>query len=83
MRDGDLRRNDEGYYDPTAYEAITNTDREIDIKVHRLLDKTFDMFKDSGFRIEGKIKIIDKKSGRCWVRWYSKLKNKRTKKKGV
>lgn len=41
MTDRDLRKNAEGYSDPTAYEAMKNLDRD-DERFHKLLHKDVD-----------------------------------------
>ena len=40
MNDRDLRKNAEGYSDPTAYETIKNIDKE-DARFHKLLHTIF------------------------------------------
>ena len=40
MANNDLRRNAEGYSDPTAYEAIKNLDAD-DERFHKLLNTIF------------------------------------------
>lgn len=65
MNDRDLRKNASGYSDPTAYEAIKNIDRE-DENFHKLLHTIFNICELSGFRIEGRIILVDKTSGKVW-----------------
>lgn len=65
MQNKDPRKNSEGYSDPTAYNAIRNIEKE-DEKFHKLLHTIFDICELSGFEIEGRIVLIDKKSGRIW-----------------
>lgn len=65
MQNRDPRKNSEGYSDPTAYNAIKNIEKE-DEKFHKLLHTIFDICELSGFEIEGRIVLIDKKSGRVW-----------------
>lgn len=60
-----MKQNAEGYYDPTAWEAIKNTDVE-DTRFHRLLHTIFYICELAGFGIEGRIVLIDKKTGRVW-----------------
>lgn len=64
----DLRRNAEGYSDPTAYNAIKNidNDREGEERFHKLLDSIVNICELSGFHIEERIVIKDKKTGRIW-----------------
>lgn len=65
MNDRDLRRNAEGYSDPTAYQAIKNIDRE-DENFHKLLHTIFYLCERAGFSIEGRIVLIDKSNRRVW-----------------
>lgn len=68
----DLRRNAEGYSDPTAQKAIENiesteaySDENI-ARFHRLLDAIFSICELSVFHIEGRIVIKDQKTGKIW-----------------
>lgn len=65
MNDRDLWLNASGCPDPTAYEAIKNIERE-DENFHKLLHMIFDICELSGFRIEGRIVLVDKTSGKVW-----------------
>ena len=65
MNDRDLRKNAEGYPDPTAYEAIKNIDKE-DERFHKLLHTIFNICELSGFRIEGRIVLIDEVTGKVY-----------------
>ncbi|HHX67457.1 MAG TPA: hypothetical protein GX708_05295 [Gallicola sp.] len=65
MNDRDLMRNGSGCLDPTAYEAIKNIDKEVE-RFHKLLHMIFDICELSGFRIEGRIVLVDKTSGKVW-----------------
>lgn len=65
MNDRDLRKNAEGYPDPTAYEAIKNIEKE-EARFHKLLHTIFNICELSDFRIEGRIVLVDKKTGRIW-----------------
>ena len=65
MNDRDLRLNASGCSDPTAYQAIKNIDRE-DENFHKLLHTIFNICELSGFRIEGRIVLVDEKSGKVW-----------------
>lgn len=63
------RKNAEGYNDPTAYEAIRNVERGADLNddhFHKLLDTIFSICELSGFHIEERIIIKDKKTGKIW-----------------
>ena len=65
MNDRDLRRNASGYFDPTAYQAIKNIDRE-DKNFHELLHTIFNVCELYGFRIEGRIVLVDEVTGKVW-----------------
>lgn len=58
-------KNKEGYSDPTVYEALRKIDEE-DARFHRLLDMIFYLCELAGFRIEGRIVLTDKRTGRIW-----------------
>jgi hypothetical protein len=64
----DPRRNASGYMDPTAYEAIRNVDREAEAeeRFKKLLNTIFYICELAGFRIEGRIVLQDKKTGKIW-----------------
>lgn len=61
----DLRTNAEGYSDPTSYEAIMNVESQ-DRRFHKLLDTIFTICELSGFHVEERIVIKDKKTGKIW-----------------
>lgn len=63
--DKDLRKNSEGYIDPTAYEALKNVSKE-DERFHKLLYTIFYLCELAGFEVEGRIVFVDKKTGRVW-----------------
>lgn len=65
LNDRDLRRNAEGYPDPTAYQAMKNLDKEDD-RFHKLLFTIFNICELAGFQIEGRIVLVDKSNGRVW-----------------
>lgn len=60
-----LKKNGDGYYDPTAYKAIKAAEEET-VKFQKLLDTIFNICELSGFHIEGRIKIKSKSTGRIW-----------------
>ena len=64
MNDRDLRKNAEGYPDPTAYEAIKNIEAEE--RFNKLLYTIFNICELSGFRIEGRIVLIDEVTGKVY-----------------
>ncbi len=61
----DLRKNSEGYSDPTAYEAMKNLDRD-DERFHKLLHTIFDMCELAGFHLEERIVLRDEQTGKIW-----------------
>lgn len=61
----DIYRNAEGYPDPTARDAITNMDSDY-IRFRKLLKDIFEVCEDSGFHLEGRITVMDKKTGKVW-----------------
>ena len=61
----DTRKNASGYSDPTAHEAITNVDREQE-RFNKLLGAIFTICELSGFHVEERMVIKDKKTGRIW-----------------
>ena len=65
MNDRGLRRNASGYVDPTACRAIKNVDRE-DENFHKLLHTIFNICELYGFRIEGRIVLVDEVTGKVW-----------------
>lgn len=68
--DEELKRNGSGYYDPTAYTAIKHMEAENSVKeaarFYKLLEAIFDICELSDFRIEGRIIVRDKRTGRLW-----------------
>ena len=60
----DPRKNASGYSDLTAYEAIENLDREKRLK--KLLAEIFRLCDKSGFHLECRIVLKDKKTGKIW-----------------
>lgn len=61
----DLRRNASGCYDPVAYEAISRADSE-SARFNKLLKAIFIICELSGFRLEDRIVVKDKRTGRIW-----------------
>lgn len=60
-----MRKNAEGYSDPTAYEAIRNVEKE-DERFQKLLRMIFDICELSGFHLEERIILRDKRTGKVW-----------------
>lgn len=65
MTDRDLRKNAEGYSDPTAYEAMKNLDRD-DERFHKLLHIKDGMCELAGFHLEERIVLRDEQTGKIW-----------------
>lgn len=65
MRDNELKRNASGYFDPTAYEAIKNADKENE-KFHDLLHTLRHICNLADFEITGRIILKDKKTGKVY-----------------
>lgn len=63
-------RNEEGYADPTAYQAIKKVDRDMELeesdRFHNLLDAILYIVELADFDIEGRIVLKDRKTGRVW-----------------
>lgn len=71
----DPRCNSEGYPDPTAYKAIKNIEKERSVSLkelesserfHQLLHTLLYICDLADFKIEGRVILIDKKTGRIW-----------------
>ena len=65
MNEHNPKKNSEGYYDPTAWEALKDFHKE-DVRFHKLLNAIFDICELAGFRIVGRIVLEDKKTGKIW-----------------
>lgn len=63
--DRDLKRNGEGYSDPTAYHAIKNLDNERD-RFDKFIHTLFNICELSGYHIEERIVVKDLKTGKIW-----------------
>ena len=63
--DYDLKRNASGYFDPTAYAALKKIDEENE-RFQKLLSTIFYICDLAGFRIEGRIVLRDKRTGKVW-----------------
>ena len=64
--DKELMKNASGYSDPTAYEAIKNADKpdECASRFYKLLHTIFHLCELAGFRLEGRITLVDRNTGR-------------------
>ena len=61
----DPKKNSEGYLDLTAYHAIKNIEQE-EARFNKLLYTLFYLCELAGFQIEGRIVLIDKRTGKVW-----------------
>lgn len=61
--DVDIRKNASGCYDPTAYRAIKNVEKE---RFSKVLQAIFSVCDLADFHVEGRIKLYDKKTGKLW-----------------
>lgn len=66
MSKDDLRRNAEGYFDPTFYDAIKNAEKRDDERFYKLLDTIFALCELADFHVEERIVIKDKRTGKIW-----------------
>lgn len=57
--------NQEGYEDPTAYDALRNIDSE-KIRVDKLLRVIFMLCDLVGYDVKERIILVNKKTGREW-----------------
>lgn len=58
-------KNSEGYPDPTSFKAIQSIDNEHK-RVRELLRALRQMCEKAGYRIEGRIELVNIRSGRRW-----------------
>lgn len=65
MNNNDLRKNGSGYFDPTAYEAIKNINKE-DKRFHDLLHALHYICELADFEISERIVLTDKRTGRTY-----------------
>ena len=61
----ELKRNGSGYTDPTAYKALKRIDKN-EKRVTRVIKTLQEVAHLAGFEIEGRITLIDKKTGDIW-----------------
>ena len=68
--ENDIRKNGEGYSDPTAYKAIKRTmerDKDCDMdRFHKLLYAIRDICELADFGIEERLVLRDKRTGKIW-----------------
>lgn len=60
--------NGSGYYDPTAFKAISSVDRDAktEAAVKKLLATIFYICDLAGFHLENRLELKDKKTGKIW-----------------
>lgn len=63
----DLRKNDSGCLDPTAFQAIVNLESE-DKKANELFTTILHMCRLAGFDIVGTVILEHKKTKRVWTK---------------
>lgn len=63
--DKDIRKNKEGYHDPTPCGVLTKEQKDEE-RFQRLLATIFYICENAGFHIEGRMVIKDVKSGKIW-----------------
>ncbi len=61
----DIRKNGEGYFDPTACAAIRNADADYD-RLSKVIREIKELCASSGFRLEERIVLRDTKTGKIW-----------------
>lgn len=67
FKDRELRKNAEGYSDPTAYKAIKKADSDAESKhFYRTLGCIFRVCELAGFDLHERIVLRDKKTGKIW-----------------
>lgn len=64
----ELRKNKEGYSDPTAYQALKNICKSepADQRFHELLNTIFSTCEFYGFKLERRIVVTDLVSGKTY-----------------
>lgn len=65
MKGDNLRKNASGCSDPTAYQAIMNVDAEA-ARCNKLIHMIKDLCELAGFKIDGRIVLIDQETGKVW-----------------
>ena len=67
VTDRELKRNGEGYIDPTAYEAIKRAEAEAEHeKIRKLIGCLHRVCELSGYTIENRVILRDNKTGKVW-----------------
>lgn len=67
MNEKNLKKNAEGYSDPTAYQAIKNADNDIEAaRVKKLLGAIFRICELSGYHVENRLELKNLETGKIW-----------------
>lgn len=72
MKGDNLRKNASGYSDPTAYQAIMNVDADFELQIsyaarcNKLIHMIKDMCDLAGFKVDGRIVLVDQETGKVW-----------------
>jgi len=61
----DPKRNEKGYSDPTAYEALKRLEDE-DERFHKLLYSIRNICDLAGYDLGERIVLVDRRNGRIW-----------------
>lgn len=61
----DIRRNGSGYVDPTAHKAIKNVSAQ-EKEVRKVIKTLQNVAHLAGYSIEGRIALVDNKTGKVW-----------------
>lgn len=62
----DPKRNEHGYPDPTAYEAIKKMTDDEDERFHKLLYSIRNICDLAGYDLGERIILVDRRNGRVW-----------------
>lgn len=64
----DPRKNAEGYFDPTAYEAIKKIEDEarVNERFNKCIHTIFHVCELAGFTLEGRVRMVDRVTGKVF-----------------
>ena len=60
------KKNNEGYYDLTAYHAINHVEKGEYERRNKLLHTIFHICELAGFELQGHVMLKDRQTGRIW-----------------
>ena len=69
VNENELKRNGSGYYDPTAWRAIKNAEKDSKEEYERLqklLGAIHRVCELAGYHVEGRITLVNEKTGKVW-----------------